>query len=44
VVLSSDYDYTLRPQPGAGLSVDLNRTTLDLPVVGGKTALRGAIG
>ncbi len=44
VVLSSDYDYTLRPKPGAGLSVDLNRTTLDLPVVGGKSALRGAVG
>jgi len=44
VVLSSDYDYTLRPQPGVSLSVDLNRTTLDLPVVGGKTALRRAIG
>jgi X-Pro dipeptidyl-peptidase len=44
VVLSSDFDYTLRPRPGVSLSVDLSRTTLDLPVVGGKTALRRAIG
>jgi X-Pro dipeptidyl-peptidase len=35
VLLSSDHDYTLRPSPGAGLRVDLARTTVTLPVVGG---------
>ena len=44
VVLSSDYDYTLRPKPGVGLSVDLTRTSVHLPVVGGKSALCGSLG
>ncbi len=35
VLLSSDYDYTLRPSAGTGLRVDLARTTVTLPVVGG---------
>ncbi|HUQ54039.1 Xaa-Pro dipeptidyl-peptidase [Lentzea sp.] len=35
VLISSDYDYTLRPRPGAGLSLDLTRTSVELPVVGG---------
>ncbi|MBB4684971.1 X-Pro dipeptidyl-peptidase [Amycolatopsis jiangsuensis] len=39
VLASSDHDYTLRPRPGAGLSLDLTGTTVTLPVVGGKTAL-----
>ncbi|GAA3851669.1 Xaa-Pro dipeptidyl-peptidase [Saccharothrix violaceirubra] len=44
VLLSSDYDYTLRPKPGAGLSLDLKSTEVELPVVGGTAALRRAIG
>jgi X-Pro dipeptidyl-peptidase len=44
VVLSSDHDYTLRPKPGVGLSVDLARTAVTLPVVGGRSALCAAIG
>ncbi|RJQ82343.1 Xaa-Pro dipeptidyl-peptidase [Pseudonocardiaceae bacterium YIM PH 21723] len=36
VLLSSDRDFTLRPKPGAGISVDLARTSFQLPVVGGK--------
>lgn len=44
VLLSSDYDYTLRPAPGTGLSVDLNSTVLELPVVGGVAALRRSVG
>ncbi|WP_436495846.1 Xaa-Pro dipeptidyl-peptidase [Actinokineospora sp. HUAS TT18] len=44
VVMSSDYDYTLRPQPGAGVSVDLARSSLKLPVVGGSAALRSSVG
>ncbi|TWF94098.1 Xaa-Pro dipeptidyl-peptidase [Saccharopolyspora dendranthemae] len=34
VVLSSDHDFTLRPDPGAGLQLDLARSTLSVPVVG----------
>ncbi|MER5387619.1 Xaa-Pro dipeptidyl-peptidase [Saccharopolyspora sp. NPDC002686] len=34
VVLSSDHDFTLRPKPGAGLALDLSRTSITLPVVG----------
>ncbi|QTR04768.1 Xaa-Pro dipeptidyl-peptidase [Saccharothrix algeriensis] len=44
VLISSDHDYTLRPKPGAGLSIDLTSTVVELPVVGGKQALRGAVG
>lgn len=33
VLLFSDHDYTLRPTPGAGLRVDLSRTTFTLPIV-----------
>nr|WP_173140710.1 Xaa-Pro dipeptidyl-peptidase [Kibdelosporangium persicum] len=43
VLLSSDYDYTLRPKPGAGISLDVDDTALDLPIVGGKRALRDAL-
>ncbi|MEV4314605.1 Xaa-Pro dipeptidyl-peptidase [Actinocrispum sp. NPDC049592] len=43
VLLSSDFDYTLRPKPGAGISLDLSRTEVHLPIVGGQKALRGAL-
>lgn len=33
VVLSSDHDFTLRPKPGAGLSLDLSATQVRLPLV-----------
>ncbi|HEY0636025.1 MAG TPA: Xaa-Pro dipeptidyl-peptidase, partial [Pseudonocardiaceae bacterium] len=39
VLLSSDHDYTLRPSPGTELRVDLARTTVTLPIVGGASAL-----
>ncbi|WP_158882559.1 Xaa-Pro dipeptidyl-peptidase [Amycolatopsis anabasis] len=42
VLASSDHDFTLRPKPGAGLAIDLTRTAVTLPVVGGKAALRAA--
>jgi X-Pro dipeptidyl-peptidase len=42
VLLSSDYDYTLRPSPGTRLDVDLTHTALTLPVVGGPDALSAA--
>ncbi|WP_367130803.1 Xaa-Pro dipeptidyl-peptidase [Saccharothrix sp. HUAS TT1] len=44
VLISSDYDYTLRPAPGAGLSIDLTSTVVELPVVGGVAALRRSVG
>lgn len=34
VVLSSDHDYTLRPNPGVGLGLDLSRTRIQLPLIG----------
>jgi predicted acyl esterase len=39
MVFSSDRLFTLRPQPGTQVSVDLASTSLRLPVVGGRLAL-----
>ncbi|MGW5361105.1 Xaa-Pro dipeptidyl-peptidase [Actinopolymorpha pittospori] len=39
VVMSSDNIYTIRPAPGTQLSVRVDRSSLDLPVVGGPSAL-----
>ncbi|APU13806.1 Xaa-Pro dipeptidyl-peptidase [Actinoalloteichus fjordicus] len=44
VLISSDRDYTLRPAPGAGLAVELGRTRLVLPTVGGRSTLTSAFG
>ncbi|MGW0249788.1 Xaa-Pro dipeptidyl-peptidase [Nocardia goodfellowii] len=44
VVLSSDYEYTLRPEPGPGWTVNLSATRVTVPVVGGQLALNAAIG
>lgn len=44
MIFSSDRDFTLWPEPGAELTVDLGGTTLTLPVVGGVTALTRAFG
>jgi predicted acyl esterase len=44
MVLSSDRDFTIRPPAGTQLTLDLARSSLALPVVGGSTALAGAIG
>jgi X-Pro dipeptidyl-peptidase len=41
LIMSSDRDFTLRPQPGTELTVDLDATSLELPVVGGAARLRG---
>ncbi|EAR01138.1 Xaa-Pro dipeptidyl-peptidase [Maribacter sp. HTCC2170] len=38
MVFSSDKEFTLWPEPGTELTVDLNGTTLTLPVVGGSNA------
>ena len=43
MIFSSDRDFTLRPDPGTVLSVDLSGTSIQLPVVGGAEALRRAL-
>ena len=44
MIFASDRDYTLWPPPGTELIVDLDGTSLSLPVVGGGEAFRRAIG
>ena len=39
MIFSSDRDYTLRPDPGTELTLDLNNTSLTLPIVGGRNNL-----
>jgi X-Pro dipeptidyl-peptidase len=39
VVVSTDYDYTLRPLPGTRLTLDPDDSEVTLPVVGGRWAL-----
>lgn len=39
LIMSSDRNFTLWPQPGTQLTIDLSRTSLTLPVVGGNLAL-----
>ena len=36
MIFSSDKEYTLHPEPGTELSIQLHKTSLTLPVVGGK--------
>ena len=42
VLLSSDHDFTLRPSPGTGVGLELTRSKVTLPVVGGEAAVRQA--
>jgi X-Pro dipeptidyl-peptidase len=44
MIFSSDKEFTLWPEPGTVLSVDLDGTQLTLPVVGGGIAYKKAIG
>ena len=44
MIFSSDADFTLHPEPGTRLTVDLAGTALGLPVVGGRGALARALG
>lgn len=44
MVFSSDKDFTLRPQPGTRLTVDLDGTSLSLPVVGGRLSFESREG
>ena len=39
MIFSSDRDFTLWPAPGTELTIDLDRTSLRLPVVGGTVAV-----
>lgn len=43
MIFSSDNQYTLLPNPGTELTIDLEKTSLRLPVVGGKKALKSAM-
>ncbi|HMS68477.1 MAG TPA: CocE/NonD family hydrolase C-terminal non-catalytic domain-containing protein [Saprospiraceae bacterium] len=43
LIFSSDREFTLLPKPGTELTVDLGRTILKLPVVGGQKAFDAAI-
>jgi X-Pro dipeptidyl-peptidase len=43
MIFSSDRDFTLWPDPGTELTIDLDATTLTLPVVGGMDALQQAL-
>jgi X-Pro dipeptidyl-peptidase len=44
MIFSSDRDFTLWPAAGTELTVDLDATSLDLPVVGGAEAWKAAAG
>ena len=43
MIFSSDRDFTLRPTPGTKLTVDLNATSISLPIVGGQEAFAKAL-
>jgi len=43
LIFSSDKDFTLRPDPGTELTIDLDRTTITIPVVGGAEAFEKAL-
>ncbi len=43
MIFSSDSQFTLLPEPGTTLTIDLDGTNIEIPVVGGKKALEKAI-
>jgi X-Pro dipeptidyl-peptidase len=43
MIFSSDKEFTLHPQPGTQLTIDLNGTSLTLPVVGGRKTFDNAM-
>ena len=43
MIFSSDKEFTLWPEPGTELTVDLDATMIELPVVGGARAFKDAI-
>lgn len=42
MIFSSDQDFTLHPKPGTELTVDLDATSITLPIVGGASAFKEA--
>ena len=44
MIMSSDKDFTLAPKPGTELTIDLDQTSIEIPVVGGAAAFRKATG
>ncbi len=42
MIFSTDREFTLWPEPGTELTIDLDATSIDLPVVGGESAFRDA--
>ena len=44
MIFSSDKDFTLWPYPGTKLTLDLDKTSLTLPVVGGEEAMKRTLG
>jgi X-Pro dipeptidyl-peptidase len=40
MIFGSDREYTLQPQPGTKLTVDLDGTSITIPVVGGKGSIK----
>jgi X-Pro dipeptidyl-peptidase len=42
MIFSSDRDFTVWPKPGTELTIDIDKTTLTLPVVGGSSGLSRA--
>lgn len=43
MIFSSDRNFTLWPDPGTELTIDLDATTISIPVVGGEAAFENAI-
>ena len=44
MIISSDYEATIRPAPGTQLTMDLSQSSAILPIVGGANALAEAMG
>ncbi len=42
MILSSDFDYTIRPAPGTELTMDLKESKVRLPIVGGPSTFTNA--
>ena len=43
MIFSSDKDFTLHPNPGTKLTIDLDATTITLPIVGGSEAFNDSL-
>jgi len=43
VIFSSDQEFTLHPEPGTELKIDLKRSSLTLPIVGGFSEFENAV-